>query len=183
MNKIYYILFFTLTSCSSVSTVYNINQPLPNTEYTLIGQISIKCDDNKYENTYDFLINEAIDKYGDGVDIINITKDKIGTPFSSYSYINAHVIKYLISNDFNTYNLNKSINDSNSTTQDDFTNKVVSPSNEITVGMMVKVRVNGEIVNAEIIKVLDGERCAISYKDAKAKTNKMYIQNNQIIKE
>ena len=45
--------------------------------------------------------------------------------------------------------------------------------------MMVKVRVNGEIVNAEIIKVLDGERCAISYKDAKAKTNKMYIQNNQ----
>ena len=54
------------------------------------------------------LINEAIDKYGDGVDIINITKDKLAHHFS-YSYINAHVIKYLISNDFNTYNLNKSM--------------------------------------------------------------------------
>ena len=75
-----------------------------NTEYQLVGQVSANCDKNEYHNTYDYLLNKALYKYGEGVDIINITKDYEGSFFSTKVYINAHVIKYLNTVDFQTYN-------------------------------------------------------------------------------
>lgn len=183
MKKLYYLLFITLLSCSTVSSVYNINQPLPNTKYTLVGQISVECNDNNYENTYDFLLNEAIDRYGDGVDVVNITKDKEGRLFSSYLYINAHVIKYESSDTFSSFDLDQTIINKSSNIQSNSSIEELSLSNEIALGSRVNVRIDGEIVIAEIIKVLDGDRYAISYKDTKGKTNKIYINKEQIVKD
>ena len=178
---------FLVASCTTVSSIYNINQPLMNTEYQLVGQVSANCDKNEYQNTYDYLLNKALYKYGEGVDIINITKDYEDSFLSTKVYINAHVIKYLNTVDFQTYNFTNDEPEILDGKETDVSQKE-SPSSfssdsdmSIKVGMSVKVDLDDKIIDAEIIKVMEGNKYAISFKDAKGKTVKKYINKNQII--
>jgi hypothetical protein len=178
---------FLFASCTTVSSIYNINQPLMNTEYHLVGHVSANCDKDEYQNTYDYLMNKALNKYGEGIDIINITKDYEGSLFSTQVYINAHVIKYLNTVDFQTYNLANEESDildskAKDVSQKESISSFTSDSDQsIKVGMTVKVDLDGKIVDAEIIKVMEENRYAISFKDSKGKTVKKYISKNQII--
>ena len=132
-------------------------------------------------------MNKALNKYGEGIDIINITKDYEGSLFSTKVYINAHVIKYLNTVDFQTYNLTNEESDiidskAKDVSQKESISSFTSDSEQsIKVGMTVKVELDDKIVDAEIIKVMEENRYAISFKDSKGKTVKKYISKNQII--
>lgn len=198
-----------LYSCKTVSSFATgpASIPVNKTDYSFVGHIRLVCQENDFEETYDYVLANAIELYGPGVDVVNITKDYVYDHgfwgavfpifFKSDVYLNAFVIKYDQANNIEYVDITeKTIRNIEGSVEDlsneiDLTKDIVDEQNESNVnGLQIGDRIKFIMNNdysitfvGDIIKILDNNKIAVSYLDLKGKTQRKYINTKDIVVE
>jgi hypothetical protein len=198
-----------LYSCKTVNSFATSPAAIPvnKTDYSFVGHVRLVCQENDFEETYDYVLANAIDLYGPGVDVVNITKDYVydhgfwGFVFPIFFkrdvYLNAFVIKYNHANNIEYIDItereSRNIEDSVEDSSDELelTEDIVQDQNEDKLsGLQIGDRVKFIIDNdhsktfvGEVIKILDNNKIAVSYLDLKGRTQRQYIKTEDIIVE
>ena len=208
MKKYILIALFPvlLNSCKTVDSFATSPATIPvnKTDYSFVGHVRLVCQENDFEETYDYVLANAIDLYGPGVDVVNITKDYVydhgfwGFVFPIFFkrdvYLNAFVIKYNHANNIEYIDItereSRNIEDSveDSSDESELTEDVVQDQNEEKLsGLQIGDRVKFIIDNdhsktfvGEVIKIIDNNKIAVSYEDLKGRTQRKYIKTEDI---
>jgi hypothetical protein len=86
-----------LGSCATYSPDYLIirDAGIPEKDYKIVGTVRIEAKVGKKGTSFDGLLQEARNKYGELVDVINIKKDELTRGKRGKVILNAYVIEYI----------------------------------------------------------------------------------------